>query len=64
MITLGKTRYDEVNGRWITPESTGVDPQVYDCKVEELDDNDGIVTYRQLFTRSELQKIKEVGLYV
>lgn len=59
MIKIGQCYYDERNDRYITTESTGCDPKVWRCTVEEYDaDIDDIaISGMQLFNESELRKM-------
>lgn len=55
MAQIGNVFYDEFNGRYITVDGVGTDPNVYACVVEEFNDNGDIeVVGRQLFTAGEL----------
>lgn len=57
----GKTFYDEMNGRYLTTDGHGVDPHLWSCIVEEMDENGEFeTTGRALFTETELKHYKEV----
>ena len=59
-IKLGTRFFDEREGRYITPDGVGCDPNVYSCVVEELNDSgDFEISGRQLFTVGELSNFKE-----
>lgn len=59
MIKLGQMRYDERNGRYIEPDSMGVDPNVFSCLVYEISETGYLkLDGRYLFSRSELEKFK------
>lgn len=57
-IKLGQIFYDDRNGRYITPDGVGADPNAYSCIVEELDDEGELVVVgRQLFKSYELERM-------
>lgn len=60
MIKSGTTFYDEKNGRYLTPTGVGVNPKVWLCEVQEIEDDELVTVDMQLFTEGELKKFKEV----
>lgn len=58
-IELGTRFYDERNGRYITPDGVGCDPNCYSCIVEEADEEgDLVVVDRALFMAFELNNMQ------
>jgi len=58
-IELGMRVYDSLNGRYITIDGVGCDPNVYRCIVEEFneDASDLEIIGTQLFTRYEIERM-------
>ena len=62
MIKIGCRFYDEYNGRYLTVNGVGCDPNCFHCVVEEIGDaGEFEVTGTALFMRNELKKMKEVS---
>lgn len=61
-VKIGDRFYDEHNGRYLTVDSVGCDPNCFLCVVEEMDNaGEFQVTDTALFMRNELKKMKEVN---
>lgn len=55
MIKMNDVFYDESNGRYLIVDGVGVDPNVFCCIVEELNEfGEYEITGRALFTENEL----------
>lgn len=60
-VKNGDRFYDELNGRYLTVDGFGCDPNVCSCIVEEINENDDLeITGRNLFHKNELLHFKKI----
>ena len=61
MVKRFQMRYDDLNGRYVEPESKGLDHKVWLCRVYlPTFDGDLVMDGTYLFTEIELNHMKEV----